>query len=229
MIKKKLYLLFIFFALSIFPNEKTVFFKVKNEWELANPKAYTNLIKVGFIKKEKAKFKSSINLACEKTSASLKDYTKAAKEIHEEDINVTYDILDEIQIDKTIANLCQINKKVNGINLKMLQMIFVKDGYVYVMTAACEKTKFLNNFKNFMEIFLSFQLVDNLFDLIEDKDLKNDLLKNYSDTIYLSKNISKKALEKNLTSFEKYLDKKFQNYGKYFQYLLLEKIIKEIK
>ncbi|MFA6118659.1 MAG: hypothetical protein WCT85_00035 [Parachlamydiales bacterium] len=228
---KKIILLlisFIFIQFS-YAEEKTAFFICPGSWQIVNPKEYGKYIKISFVKNQKTLIRPSINLAIEHTKLSLDEYTEAAKNNHIADLNTKFEILDKINLKQGLACICRIDKNSNSIDFDMLQMIFIKDSLAFIMTGACKKNEMIENYKSFMNIFLSFQIVDDIFSLIEDKTKKDELIQNFNDLIKSSKQLSLREKQKNISSFEKYLDKKFPNLGKYFQILLLEMAYKNIK
>ncbi len=205
-------------------NVKTVFFIPPNKWELVNPKLYPPFIEVSFVKKEISTCRPTLNLAIQKTSLTLDEYTNEAKKIHIKERTATYRILDKIHLSQGPAYICQINKTTNSTDFEILQMIFVKDDYAYVLTAACRKEEMLKNYQTFMNVFTSFKIIDDLFSLVSDTQKKDELIIQFNKISHSLKTSNEKENKKNIASFEKYLDKKFANLGKYFQILLIKKI-----
>ncbi|NGX64095.1 MAG: hypothetical protein KR126chlam6_01520 [Candidatus Anoxychlamydiales bacterium] len=220
---------FLFSTLFLQANEKIPFFIPPDKWTVSNPKTYSKHIKVAFTKKEKSPMRASLNLAMQKTDLSLDAYILQAKKLHEKDTNTKYTIIGTIDIKDGKANLSEIDKKIHSQNYKMLQMIFVKDKTAYVMTAASKKNNFLENSQNFIKAFKSFELIDDPFSLITDSEKAKNLKQKYRDTTEGREKLNEKQIKKNLLTFEKYLDKNFQNLGQYFIILLTQKAYKKIK
>lgn len=224
----KIFIIFLFIlAQKIYGanNETTPFFISPKNWEVVNPKHYPPYISISFVKKEISTCRPTLNLAVQKTSLTLDEYVKAAKNIHLKDRNTSYKILQKIRLIQGTGVICKINKTANAIDFEMLQMLFVKDDFAYVITGACKKNEMINYYPTFMKVFSSFQTVDNLFSLICDKKEKADLIQKFN-TISISLKGSKETQrKKNLSLFEKYLDKKFTNLGKYFQILLIKQCL----
>lgn len=227
---KKIFFIFLIFILSqkIYSKniEQIPFFISPNQWEVVNPKRYPPLIAISFIKKEISTCRPSLNLAIEKTSLSLDEYTNVAKKTHNKDPNTKYRILDTIQLSQGMANICQICKKTNGVDFELLQMIFVYSDQVYVLTGTCKKEEMLKNYKIFMDAFTTFKIIDDLFSLISDNEKKAGLINEFNKLSSSLKTQNEKENNKNLELFEKYLDKKFANLGKYFQILLIKQLYK---
>ena len=205
------------------------FFICPKNYEIANPKTYNKYIKIAFSKNEKSICRPTLNLSIQKTVLTLDEYTKEAQNIHQKTGNTTYTILGKIDLDQGKASLSQIDQNIHSTNFQMLQMIFIKDKKAYIITASSKKDQMLHNYQTFLDTFSSFKIVDDLFLLVSDKSKQNYLKQKYSSFITSSKKLSDKQIKKNLISFEKYLENNFQNLGKYFQVLLLQKALKEIK
>ncbi len=232
--KKLFFLILTFSSLNLLSDEKIPFFTPPKEWVIANPKTYTKYIKVAFTKNEKTICRPTINLSVQETDMDLDEYTNEAKKAHEIDPNITYKILGTIDLlnENLKASLSEVTKTAYSIDYKILQMIFVKYQTAYILTAACKKQDIINYYPTFIESFKTFELIDDLFSKVNTnskKFNKNILLEKYYDLLASSRGLNDKQNKKNLVSFEKYLDKNYQNEGKYFSMLVIEKALKEIK
>ncbi len=217
----------IFFDLS--SQEKIPFFIPPKDWVLSNPKTYTKYIKVAFSKNQKAIYRPTINLSIQQTDLSLDEYSAEAKKIHEKEPNTTYKILDKIDLKSGQATLSEIFKNTHSIDYKILQMILIKDKVAYILTAACKKEEITTYYPIFLESFKSFELLDDLFSKIPIESKKDVLLKKYNTLVSSLKNANEKQCKKKLIAFEKYLNKNYQNEGKYYIMLVIEKALNEIK
>jgi hypothetical protein len=226
--KKVFFLILIIFFQNLFA-DKIAYFYCPSNWQIVNPKMYNDLIKISFVKKQKSFFRPSINLALEKTDLTLDEYTQAAKQNYMLDEKTTFTLLDEVTLKQGKANICKIDKNSSSIDFDLLQMIFIKDNIAYVMTAASKKNEMVEFYKTYMQSFLSFELIDDIYSLIEDKKKKEELVIYVNNFISQSKLLKEKQKQKKLQSFENYLDKKFENLGKYFTVLLLQTVYKNLK
>jgi len=221
------FLLLITFQQKALTKEIT-YFHCPINWAAANPKNYPKYIKISFVENKKSVCKPSLNLAIEPTSLNLDDYAAEATKIYINDPKTNYQMLEKIPLKQGKAFLCKINKNVNKVDFEMLQMIFIKNNIAYVLTGACKKNDMIENYRLFMKAFLTFETTDDIFSLINDEMKKEELKKLISNLDKNLKGSNKAQKQKNLISFEKFLDKKFENLGKYFQVLLLEYILKKI-
>lgn len=226
---KKLFFIILICIIQKLFSSPVPYFYVPHDWEMVDPKHYSDLIKISFVKNQKTFIRPSINLAIQKTSLTLNEYVNIAKQNHMADSQTNFIILDKTQLKQGEAIICKIDKTSESLDLDMLQMIFIKDEYAYVLTGATKKNDMVSYYKMFMKSFLSFELVDDVFLLISNQREKKDLLLKIDDIKSSSNILKKREKQKKLKSFEKYLDKKFQNLGKYFQILVFQNVIKNKK
>ena len=62
-------------------------------------------------------------------------------------------------------------------------MIFIKENTAYIMTASCKKDDMLKNYQTFLDSFLSFQIIDDLFSLVLNKKDQTLLKQKYDNLI----------------------------------------------
>ncbi len=142
------------------------YFTPPQGWEIADPKTLSPRVKIAFIKNTGKGFCPSINLATEETSASLNDYLKAVKAIHEQDRNNHWRALGKVRTQAGLAQLTEIDSSSQWGPIRILQLIFMKDGSAYVLTAAALKEEFSDYYKEIQSAFrsltLSFDLISNI-------------------------------------------------------------------
>ena len=146
-------------------------------WEIADPKTYTSHVQIAFLKRTNKGFFPSINLAIEETQATLSDYLKAVKAIHEQDRNNHWRALGKVQTAAGLAQLTEIDSTIEIGPIRLLQLILIKEGRAYVLTAAALKEEFSTYYKNFQTAFrsltLSTDLLGNIPQLERRENLKN--------------------------------------------------------
>lgn len=135
-------------------------------WEIADPKGLSPRVKIAFVKNTGKGFCPSINLATEETTTSLNDYLKAVKAIHEQDRNNHWRALGKVRTNAGLAQLTEVDSSSQWGPIRILQLIFMKDGSAYVLTAAALKEEFSDYYKEIQSAFrsltLSFDLVSNI-------------------------------------------------------------------
>jgi len=99
-------------------------------------------IKATFVGESSSPLKPSINIAQENISISEEAYLKAVKAIHDEEPNTKWKKTGKITTQVGIATLAEIDSKNSLGDLKMIQMILIKDKVAYIITGAAVKEDF---------------------------------------------------------------------------------------
>jgi len=174
-----LYLVFVSsfgFAEELTDSPLTCFFCPPQNWEMANPSTLSPRVKIAFMKPTLSGFCPSINLSIESTSVSLPEYIKAVKSIHEQDRNNHWRALGKVHTEAGVAQLTQIDTPSEWGTIRMLQLIFLKEGSAYLLTAAALKSEFSKFYKEIQTSFRSLTLTADLFQPIAQLE-KKELLK----------------------------------------------------
>ena len=136
------------------------------DWECALPEKLSPFIKIGFIGKGSSIFRPSINLATEEIDVNLKEYVKAVKEIHLAEPNTTWRDLGKFVTRSGPGRLIEITSSSPLGEVKILQLIFVKDTVAYILTGAALKKEFIQFQNIFTQVFQSLTLTSDLFTLL---------------------------------------------------------------
>jgi len=129
------------------------FFLPPKNWEIADPRSLSPRVKIAFIKNTGKGLCPSINLAVEQTQVSLSDYLKAVKAIHEQDRNNRWRALGKVRTAAGLAQLTEIDSSSEWGSVRLLQLILLKSGTAYVLTAAALKEEFSDFYKEFQSAF----------------------------------------------------------------------------
>lgn len=151
------------------------FFVPPKGWDLVDPTTYSSRVKVAFIKVGAKHFCPSINLAVEETEASIQDYLKAVKAIHERDRKNQWRALGKVRTTAGLAQLTEIDTVSDSGSVRMLQLILLKDKRAYILTASALKEDFSNLYKEFQSAFRSLTLTNDLFSAIPQHERKETL------------------------------------------------------
>ncbi len=133
-------------------------------WDCALPENHSSFVQVGFIGKGSTLFRPSINLATEEIDISAKQYLKAVKEIHLSEPNTTWRDLGKFSTRAGVGRLTEIGKTTPVGDIKILQMILVKEKMAYILTGAMIKSEYLQLQDLFTQAFQSFALPSDLLD-----------------------------------------------------------------
>lgn len=222
--------LFCAFAFPLFVEGKTYsYFVPPKGWEIASPDASHKHVKIGFIGPSKQGFSASINLATEQIgNLSMAEYLKAVKEIYERTPQNRFRQLGKIKTGAGDSQLIEIDTKTEWGDIRMMQMITLKDKIAYIVTVAAQKEEFGTLIKEFHQSLQSFTLTDDLFIPVGKK--RGNSLRQAFEAIKKIKQespaVDKETFEKeHLHPFEKMIVKEFSDMGTYWQYLLFEDLL----
>ena len=194
------------------------FFVPPKEWEMTDPKLLSPRVKIGFIKK-KSGFSPTLNLATEKTDLSIQDYLKVVKKIHETERNNRWRHLGKMRTHSGEAHLTEIDIQSAVGPVRLLQLITIKEGTAYIVTAAAAKEEFPQFYKEFQDAFRSFTFTQDLTSAITDPERKNTLIKAQEQLLSSSSNEER---EKNWPLFQSIVIKQFADLGAHWQTLILQ-------
>lgn len=138
-------------------------FDPPNGWECALPAKIAPCIQVGFIGKGSTLLKPSINLAIEEVDVNLNQYLKAVKEIHLGEPGTNWRDLGKFTTRTGAGRLTEITTSSPLGEIRMLQMIVVKNNTAYILTGAAIKEDFLRFQETFIKSFQSLRLEKDLF------------------------------------------------------------------
>jgi hypothetical protein len=219
------------------------FFIPPKDWELANPEKLSPRVKMGFIGSTKKELRPSVNLAMEEVDVSMNDYVAAVKKIHESDPNNRWRDLGKFSTPAGEARLTEIEAKSEWGDVRLLQLIILKNKTAYIITASALKEEFSRFYQEFQSVFRSFTITSDLIGAVPNSEKRQKFQNKCS---ALTKPFIEKA--KAAGSLEQaFADEKFQkdhwlpfqnsvihdyaDMGAYWQVLILqsthEKLMKE--
>jgi hypothetical protein len=215
------------------PSPTQCFFIPPDGWDIADPRTLSPKVKIAFLKNTGKGFCPSINLAIEETDVSLNDYLKAVKTIHEQDRNNHWRAFGKVRTGAGLAQLTEIDSPTEWGPVRILQLIFVKEGHAYVLTAAALKEEISNYYKEIQSAFRSFTLSNDLFGNIPQLERRETLKQKQAELVataqenFLSATKSKKLFEdqifqeKHWIPFQKAILENFGDMGAFWQILIL--------
>lgn len=114
-------------------------------WEcIDDPSQLPQKIKVIYVCKGAggSQFTPSINVACEMTAVSLKEYVMLAKAYHEGQGETSCKLLGKVKTAAGVAELIQIDRASQWGEVRFFQAMLLHEGEAYVVTATCLKNEF---------------------------------------------------------------------------------------
>ncbi len=203
------------------------FFTPPSDWELADPKTFTPSVKIAFLKKSSKGFCPSINLAVEETQVTLSEYLKAVKTIHEQDRNTQWRALGKVHTAAGLAQLTEIDSTIDAGPIRILQLILLKEGHAYVVTAAALKEEFSNFYKEFQTAFRSLTLSSDLINNVPQLERRETLKEKQLQLLQCAEKAHAKLedpafQEKHWLPFQQTILDQFGDMGAYWQVLILK-------
>lgn len=128
-------------------------------WRLAEHDKLPPHVEVMVMGEGKLEFPPSINLSTEPYTGTLQQYLQIVKKINNKHGSEWKD-LGKIKTTAGEASLSQADSVSKWGPVRMMHVILVKDGTVYILTAASLKNEFSSHYKQFFESFRSFTITE---------------------------------------------------------------------
>jgi hypothetical protein len=140
-------------------SEPFCYFIPPKGWAMAEPNLLGPQVKMAFVKiDKKRKFCPSLNLAIEKVEGGLNAYLNDVKVIHEQDRKNHWRKLGKVHTLAGEAQLTEIDTSSHMGAVRMLQLILLKEGRAYILTAAALKEDFCDFYQEFQSAFRSLTI-----------------------------------------------------------------------
>lgn len=216
------------------------FFVPPKGWEVSDPRTFSPHVQIAFLKNTGKGFCPSINLAVEETDASLSEYLKAVKAIHVQDKGTIWRILGKVRTSAGLAQLTEIDTATEFGPARLLQLILVKEGRAYVVTASALREEFPNFYKEFQSSFRSFAITQDLFTSIPQLEQREGLKQAQAKLMAAAEerlsspekieNLMEDPLfrEKHWTPFQKTVLGNFEEMGAYWQILVMRSAYEQL-
>jgi len=167
-----MFLLFLlFFAIA---EAQYCYFIPPPNWEIAQLKNPSPHVKIGFIGKGSTTFRPSINLATEEIDVSLKEYVKAVKELQLADPTTKWRDLGKFPMEGGTGRLTEMSTSSPWGELQVFQAFLVKEGTVYILTAAILKEDLPKFHAPLLSSFRSLTFIDDLWTPIADSQRRSE-------------------------------------------------------
>lgn len=135
---------------SILPKQDVdiVIFTPPTGWRYADSKILPPSVKIMVVGKGGYEFPPSLNLGVIKHEGTLESYLKTVKMINDAQ-GVIWKDLGKIRTEAGDANLSQVDTKNHWGDIRLMHVMLVKNGYVYILTAAALQEEFPKFYKEF--------------------------------------------------------------------------------
>lgn len=126
-------------------------------WRLAEVDSLPKSVHLMVIGTSSSHFPPSINLGTDNFQGSMKDYLKKVKEINTSQ-GYTWKDLGKIETKAGEASLSQTERSTAYGEIKLMHIMVLHDGVVYIMTASALKSEFSKFYKDFYESFRTLEI-----------------------------------------------------------------------
>lgn len=202
-------------------------------WDLADMSKLSSRVKICFIGKSSNNLLPSVNLATEAVDISLKSYIDIVKKDCESDPNCLWRDLGKYNTSLGEGRLTEREVKTKWGISRQVQLIVIKDGRAYILTAGALKEEFSGHYKDFEGVLRSLTITNDLTTHVpsaEKKEILNNLIENLKNTIKESTHETETAFDsplfqkKSWEPFQEKIINDFTEMGPYWQILLLRDV-----
>lgn len=132
-------------------------FDPPKEWRFADQKDLPKSVRVMVVGKSSSDFPPSINLGTEEFAGTMKEYLKKVKEINSAQ-GYSWKNLGKIKTKAGEASLSQAERKTPYGDVKLMHVMLMHEGTVYMLTGAALKSEFSKYYKDFYDSFRSLEI-----------------------------------------------------------------------
>ncbi len=154
---------------------ETVTFTPPPGWQLAESKGLPPSVKAMVIGKGKNAYPPSLNLAVEPWDKSLKEYIQLIKGIGESHA-IDFKDLGTIQTEAGNGVLIQEDSKTRWGDERQMHVILLRNGSIYILTAAALKEEFPSFYKDFFASMRSLRISKGVFEMVADAKKRANLI-----------------------------------------------------
>lgn len=147
--------------------EGIVLFTPPAGWGLADTTSLPPHVRAMVVGKGPSAFPPSMNLSWEPYKGTLKQYLKTVKNLNSAH-GYEWKDLGTIQTQAGNASLSQVDTKSQWGDVRLMHVILIKNGNVYILTASALKNEFSQFYKDFFASMRSIRVTNDLYDMIPD-------------------------------------------------------------
>lgn len=220
-----------------------VLFTPPTGWNLADSQSLPPHVRVMVVGKGRSSFPPSMNLSWEPYKGTLKQYLKTVKNLNSAQ-GYEWKDLGTIQTQAGIGSLSQVETKSQWGDVRLMHVILINNGNVYILTASALKDEFPQFYKTFFDSMRSLRVAKDLYDTVSDiklraqlKEATNKLIHQWKNLVSQKKNsnMSEQELQKEIFTsaqfqneywkpFLEMLKQKYGNLGQEWQDLFIKKL-----
>lgn len=150
-----------------------VYFVPPTGWRLADNNLLPSHVKVMVVGTGPS-LPPSMNLSIESYKGTLKQYLKTIKNMNDAQ-GYEWKDLGTIKTDAGIASLSQVDTKSQWGDVRLMHVILLKNGKIYILTASALKQDFSTNYKDFFAAMRSLRVAKDAYELVIDAQERSQL------------------------------------------------------
>lgn len=154
-----------FNSISESSDEGVVMFTPPLNWSLAEAGILPPHVRAMVVGKSPSHFPPSMNLSWEPYQGTLKQYLKIVKNMNSAQ-GYEWKDLGNIRTEAGNANLSQVDTKTQWGDVRLMHVILLKNGHVYILTASALKSEFSLFYRDFFTAMRSLRVTRDLYDMI---------------------------------------------------------------
>ncbi len=142
-----------------------VLFTPPTGWRMADPKLLPERVRIMVVGQGPSAFPPSMNLSLEPYSGSLKEYLKIIKNMNDAQ-GFEWKDLGTIRTEAGTASLSQVDTKTEWGSVRLMHVILLKNGTIYILTASALKDEFSQFYKDFFASMRSLRVAKDAFEMV---------------------------------------------------------------
>jgi hypothetical protein len=146
-------------------NEGIILFTPPANWLRADSNILPTHVRVMVVGKAPSSFPPSLNLSCEPYQGTLKQYLKIVKNMNAAK-GYEWKDLGNIQTQAGIGNLSQVDTKTQWGDVRLMHVILIKNGNVYILTASALKEEFSIFYNQFFAAMRSLRIAKDIYEIV---------------------------------------------------------------
>lgn len=154
--------------------EGFVFFTPPTGWRMAESNALPTHVRALVVGNGPSTFPPSLNLSSEPFQGTLRDYLKIVKNMNSSR-GYEWKDLGNIRTEAGNGNLSQVDTKTQWGDVRLMHVILVKNGHVYILTASALKNEFSLFYKDFFAAMRSLKIANDVYDLVPNSQQRTEL------------------------------------------------------
>jgi hypothetical protein len=154
--------------------EGFILFTPPEGWQMADANVLPSHVRVMIIGKGPSSFPPSLNLSWEPYQGTIKQYLKIVNNMNAAE-GYTWRDLGTIQTQAGTGSLSQVDTKTQWGNVRLMHVIMIKNGHVYILTASALQEEFSLFYKDFFAAMRSLRIVNNAYEMITNPQQRNQV------------------------------------------------------